>query len=252
MRIFYECKNSEQSHAFRRETNLKDVINVYTFDQKLRLLAMSAAEQIEIAARAIISDTMSIDHGSHWFLDSSNFLESFEHRKFLGDLDKMIDKAKGKQPFIDHYYNKYNCPKTPPSWMIFEIMSFGTISTIYNKILLKDRKAIARQFGFHYKFMSSWLHSVTALRNLCAHHARLWNRSFSVSPKRPKNLKQDLVDKDKTFYAQAVVLKILLDKITGHSCWAEQLKQLFCEFPDIPLKPMGFEKGWDQTELWNA
>ncbi|MFM7793764.1 MAG: Abi family protein, partial [Microcystis panniformis] len=32
---------------------------------------------------------------------------------------------------MQHYNNNYDDPEIPPSWMIFEMLSLGTVSLIY-------------------------------------------------------------------------------------------------------------------------
>ncbi|WP_349293799.1 Abi family protein [Marinobacter sp. M3C] len=34
--------------------------------------------------------------------------------------------------------------------------------------------------------LQSWLHTLTIVRNICAHHARLWNRELGIKPELPK------------------------------------------------------------------
>ena len=135
--------------------------------------------------------------------------------------------------------------------MLFEILNVGTVSKIYSSLPLTHQKEIARQFGVHYRILTSWLHTISSLRNICAHHARLWNRAFGIPPKRVKNLKEHFERNDR-FYAQIVTIKVLLDKITGHSVWAQKLKDLLDEYPDVPQKHMGFIEGWQQTGLWSG
>ncbi len=49
-----------------------------------------------------------------------------------------------------------------------------------------DRKAIARRLNLVAPLLESWLHTLTTIRNICAHHARLWNRELGIRPKLPE------------------------------------------------------------------
>ena len=98
--------------------------------------------------------------------------------------------------------------------------------------------------------LTSWLHTISSLKNICAHHARLWNRVFGVSPKRVKILKDHFHQNDR-FYAQAVAIKVLLNNIAGESLWANKLKDLLDKYPEVPQKHMGFIENWEQTDLWS-
>ena len=243
--------NGGASHEFVNGVALDDIIDLYVFDRKLRLVVMDAVERIEVAIRSVISDTMSVAHGPHWFLEEGNFKPSFDHAKFMEKLPVIVAEVGEHQTFIKHYLSKYTEPECPPSWMLFEIMDFGTASKIYSSVLLEHQKEIAEHFGVHYKILTSWVHTISSLRNICAHHSRLWNRVFGVSPKRLKKLIEHFEPNDR-FYSQAVAIKVLLDKISGHTLWAGRLKQLFEDFPKIPKHHMGFPDGWEKTDLWSG
>ena len=77
----------------------------------------------------------------------------------------------------------------PDAWMILESATFGTLSKMYNNLKnqLPERAAIANDFGLYSaKELSSWLEAISVLRNIIAHHSRLWNRSLA---KQPMNIK---------------------------------------------------------------
>jgi abortive infection bacteriophage resistance protein len=246
---FQKKKHGGDTHDFVDGTTLDKIINLYIFDRKLRLLVMDAIERIEVAIRAVLSDTMSLAHDPHWFMNASNFKESFNHKNFMEKVDEAVKEIGRHQTFINHYNSTYNDPIYPPSWMLFEILHFGTVSKIYSALPLPHQKEIAGQFGVHYRILTSWLHTISSLRNICAHHARLWNRVFGISPRSVKAL-QEHFDHNDRFYAQVVTIKVLLDKITGHSLWAQKLKDLFDEYPDVPKAPMGFPENWTKSDLW--
>jgi abortive infection bacteriophage resistance protein len=246
---FQKKKHGGDTHDFVDGTSINDIIDLYIFDRKLRLLVMDAVERIEVAIRSVISDTMSVAYAPHWFVNASNFKDSFGYEKFMEKVEEAVKEVGRHQTFINHYTSTYDEPVHPPSWMLFEILHFGTVSKIYSGLPLPHQKDIAEQFGVHYKVLTSWLHTISSLRNICAHHARLWNRVFGISPKRVKSL-QEHFERNDRFYAQAVTIKVLLDKIAGHSLWAKKLKDLFGEYPNVPKNHMGFPENWDQSDLW--
>ena len=71
----------------------------------------------------------------------------------------------------------------PPSWMALEVVSFATLSRLFQSLRLDSRKEyITEQFGLKkVAILENWLHSISNLRNCCAHHSRVWNRRFMVS-----------------------------------------------------------------------
>ncbi|HOG73259.1 MAG TPA: Abi family protein, partial [Tenuifilaceae bacterium] len=91
-----------------------------------------------------------------------------------------IEYSRSDEEFAKAFKNKYSDPM-PPSWMMLEVSSFGTLSSLYNYLHPSwDKREIAKHFGLADKVFSSWLHSIVYLRNICAHHARLWNREMQI------------------------------------------------------------------------
>lgn len=94
--------------------------------------------------------------------------------KFNKDGDEeWIESA--KELFISHFYETYSAPKYPPSWMIAETLSFGTWSRVFSNLRLKDQKEISNIFNINKpEILAGWFHTLTVLRNFCAHHNRIW------------------------------------------------------------------------------
>ncbi|MEL6438640.1 MAG: Abi family protein [Cyanobacteria bacterium J06621_8] len=248
---FQDASSSASHHQFKQGTAFEDILNLYIFDRKLRLLILDAIERIEVAIKASISNTMSLQSGAHWFMDKNNFKTEFEHQKFIEKLKNDVNQNK-REEFIKHYRSKYYSPEFPPSWMIFEILSFGTVSFIFKNLELQNRKKTAKLFDVDEKIMSSWLHSISYCRNLCAHHCRIWDRTFTITPTtKARDYKQYLIENNKLF-AQLVIIQVLMQKITINSHWSDNLKVLIQEYKSIPIQDMGFPKNWDDFPLWRT
>jgi abortive infection bacteriophage resistance protein len=150
---------------------------------------------------------------------------------------------------IKHYYTKYGLPEFPPSWMVFENVCFGMVSTAYAYLHVREQKIIASAFSLHASILKSWLQSLAYVRNLCAHHMRLWNRIYTIKPRIAHSHKADLTPNDR-FYAQACIIQVFLKTILKDSSWAQCLKRLFDEYPDIPQEKMSFPLEWWKAEIW--
>ena len=96
---------------------------------------MDAVERIEISVRAALSNVIAPRHGAHWYMSKAPFGRSFDHARFIDDIKQQIGHApadhKRRDIYIEHYYRTYSTPDMPPSWMVFESVSFGTISVAY-------------------------------------------------------------------------------------------------------------------------
>jgi abortive infection bacteriophage resistance protein len=87
--------------------------------------------------------------------------------------------------FIKHFKNTYSDP-WPPVWVIFEILSMRQFSILYsNTAKSPPRKSVADYFGVKETVLTSWLHTLVYVRNICAHYARLWNKDLRVAVKLP-------------------------------------------------------------------
>jgi abortive infection bacteriophage resistance protein len=88
------------------------------------------------------------------------------------------------------------------------------------------------------------------LRNLCAHHSRLWNRKFVIKPVITKRHEQFLKSNDRC-YSMAVVVEDLLRIIAPGTSWAHRLRHLLATNPFADPAAMGFPAGWEAEPFWN-
>jgi abortive infection bacteriophage resistance protein len=249
-------ENSGLLNQYKPGTTFEQVLDRYTFDRKLRLLVIDAIERIEIAIRTVMTNYLALRYGSHWYTQRNLFLSRFDHTAFIQTLRKEIvphgkNKQKKCEQFIQEYYDHYTTPEFPPSWMIAEILSLGTWSMLFAH--LKDRtdqKAISKPFDLSYSVMTSWLHSLTYLRNLCAHHNRLWNRRFLFTPLIAKKYVKQLTPNN-SFSAQAAILRIFMGIISPESHWSQRLWELINTHQEIAHHQMGFRKQWNEDPFWN-
>ncbi|MBE8597612.1 Abi family protein [Xenorhabdus sp. BG5] len=227
-------------------TTLEDVIQLYEFDRKLRLIILEQIQKVEIGLRTCLSEHMSGKYGAHWFMNLSVLSNDYHYENFFGQINE------AKETFIEHYKKKYHTPKYPPSWMITETLSFGSWSKMYKSLLPVDQKAIAHKFNVkNYEVMASWFHTLSHIRNLCAHHNRIWNRSFrAFPPKKGSELAQHIINPS-TLYSRLAVLKYLSDQVSYNDGLKTQLTELMKDKPCcVKWEKMGFIDNWAGTPLW--
>ena len=147
-----------------------------------------------------------------------------------------------------------------PTWAIFEELTFGELSHFYKGIALdSDKKRIAQSFGLNFPLMESWLHALTIVRNVCAHHSRFWNRELGVKPAIPK-AKKDMVwatylNIPNSHMRIAMVLAILhffMQRVSPDTSWHKRLFELFDSFPEIDLEAMGLPLNWRDDVFWQV
>jgi len=245
-----QIEEGRQDHKFADATTFDDVLDLYVFDRKLRLLVLDAIERIEVSMRTVISDHMAYNYGAHWYLSPEHFKEDFKHDEFLETVRREIGyDDKPRDIYISHYRNVYSDPELPPGWMVFEALSFGKVSKLFTYLKTEDKRNIASAFKLKHPFFKSWVHTLASLRNICAHHGRVWNRVFGVKPSRPTAMKKNIPQSNR-FYAQAVIIMDLLNTIAPHSEWGHRLQDLMQEHPKVDIARMGFPENWHEHSIW--
>lgn len=278
---------SDTDHGFMAGTTLRQIVAVYNFDRELRNLIMDAIERFEVAVRAGINNHMSNSASdAHWYQESLNFNRYYDHARLLNEIQKKLDEEKSaylrearkidnsrapepaktlrkeqrrRDNYFRYYGQEYDQPELPPSWAVLEELSIGSLSHLYSGIARDaDRKHIAKRFGVSQEVLASWLHTLTFVRNCCAHHARLWNRELSVPPKLPNKdsnwqiprASSALPDPDRRIYIVLMMLTHLMQHVSPDSRWVLRLKTLLERDADISLPSMGFPESWQTMPFW--
>lgn len=183
-----------------------DLLSLYNFDRQLRLVFLNALERIEIASKSLVSNHMALTYGPFWYNDPYAVPQ---------EIIDLIKTHKGPQDqnhkFIVHYRKKYTEPKYPPSWMVMEVIGMSDISKIISKLTNKDLKPIAEFFNHSSRVIKSWLRSLTITRNICAHHGRLWDRFYTISPERTDEIHKNILHR--SLAEQIVITNYLMGKI---------------------------------------
>lgn len=242
-------------HAFRNGTTFDDVLTLYIFDRELRLLVLDAIERIEVALRAQWAHHMAMKHGPHGYLEQVHYKQTQYHENDVASLKKEFERSEGT--FAIHYRNKYSSPDMPPVWVAAEVMSFGLLSKFYSNLKARaDRKSIADPFALDEAVVTSFAHHISTVRNICAHHGRLWNTRFTVTmtvPKYPAKLPVALRDADPRYlYNTLVLLDYLLDLIAPDNEWKERLVALIDGCPLADPSSMGFPPDWQSRAVWKT
>ena len=246
----------EQDHAthrFKQGTSFEDVLNLYVFDRELRLLLLDAIERIEISVRANWAYVLACNYGPHAYLDAEHAHRKNWHQTNLSKLTSEIDRS--DELFIKHYQETYTEPQLPPTWSVTEVMSLGALSHWLTNLKPSDRADIAAVYGINEFVLKSFMRHLTYVRNLCAHHSRVWNRSLTVTtaiPRKPKALAASCnANQDRRIYNTLAICQYLMQIISPNSTWAERLIALVHEH-DIDTKFMGFPMNWAELEIWQG
>lgn len=233
-------------------TSFKEIINLYEFDRTLRIHVMEAIERVEITARAHISYFIAQKYGIFGHYDDTNFHPQFNHEEWTNKLEKEIKRS--KDTFIQHYKGKYRDFPNLPIWMCTEIMSFGSLSVFYRGMRNEDKSKISEIYNIHYKTLQNWLHTLTYIRNVCAHHSRLWNRDIAITPPKLKEScwRPPITPTTQHVFYILLILRTLLRASNIEAHWKTKIEDLISSIPDAEktLPAMGFPREWKNHPKW--
>ena len=241
------------NHKFKTGTNFNQILRLYRFDKKLRIILFNEIEKIEIAVReAVMNMSAEITGDIFWLTNNVHFHDKNIFNSSMSLLKKEYDKS--TEDFIEHFKQTYIEPY-PPAWILGELLPMGNVNIYYRN--LKDKtlkKRIAKRFYLHAPVFESWLSVLTLTRNACCHHSRVWNKVNKIIPNDMRGMTRPWItlpsDKKRIYY-NICIIKYFLDVISPNNDFISKLQRLFVDFPEIDLAAMGFPANWETEPLWH-
>ncbi|TMP26693.1 DNA-binding protein [Pseudoalteromonas rubra] len=255
---FLPFEQNHSNHIFQANTSFSDVLNLYIFDRKLRLLILDAIERFEVSLRTQFAYHLSHSYNTaHPHLKPELFLNPLIYGSSVSQLAR--DVKNSKEEFIKHLTSKYE-ELMPPIWAVVELMTLGNLSKWFSNIKQrKDRQDISRIYKLDEKVMTSFCQHLSLIRNHSAHHARLWNRDFTKTMMLPKKGPDALLqslhllpDSDRRLrklYNTLTMTANLMDIIAPGNLWKLKLKHLINQHK-IDTSKMGFPDNWLEKPIW--
>ncbi len=248
---FYKSPKSDLK--LKEGTNFEQVLTLYRFDKKLRILLFNEIEKIEVAIRSVLANIgcQELDD-RYWITKPEYFANADKFNQTLAVIDKELTSS--KEDYIEDFRRNY-VENYPPAWMITEVLSFGNLNYIYSNVASNQlMKRIAEYFGLKPQVFTSWLTVLANLRNMCCHHARVWNRDFMLKPAEPRKTKYAWIgtlkmDKKRIYY-RLCIIRYFLSSISPNNNFNEKLLELLTNFPSVDIAAMGFNKEWKNEDLW--
>lgn len=251
------CLAFEDSrHAFRVRTKFEDVVAAYRFDVALRDLLTEALEVIEVDSRSVMAYLFGSNCGAFGHIDPTNFKPSFNHTDWNERVREETDRS--SELFVEHFKNNYAGFPNLPCWIATEVMSFGTVSKMYGGLKDALQNPIASRYNMQKGDFESALHHLSYVRNVCAHHSRLWDRVWAITPRVPKaqQWQPPLVpDRSRVFVTILMIYRVLkrcsaIDHFATD--WRRRINELMKNKPPIEnaLTRMGMPTEWYKHPYW--
>lgn len=254
---WWDMQIDKVSHRFKEDTYFEDVIDRYNFDRQLRLILFDAIERIEISLRTKMIYHLSVSYGPHWYIDEGIFNDLDKHQDHIEALFREFSYS--QEIFTKDHKRRYP-EEDPEAWKILEIASMGTLSKLYKNLKhqLPEKSNIAKELGLNlHSELSSWLESITYLRNIIAHHSRIWSRTMVKRPIDTLNnplghwfenrLRES--QKKKPFLIISTMV-YLCNNINLSNGTKQQIIELIENNPAIPIYKLGFLDNWRRAPIW--
>ena len=240
-------------------TTFEVVWEKYSFDRKLRTLLMDAIERIEVGLRTLFSYHHAHEHGPFGYALDPQSLPKLAEDKRIGLLQKIgVEVDRSKERFVSHFQMKYgDVHDDLPIWMSTEVMSLGCVLSLWQASSNKVKNAVASQFGVRHEVLRTWLWSLNEVRNICAHHGRLWNRDLGNKPTIPHpkhhpDWHSPVAIPNRRVFGVLTVCSHSLGRLAPTSQWRARVHTLLDEHPRVPIRNMGFPDNWLDSPLWKV
>jgi abortive infection bacteriophage resistance protein len=171
--------------VFVSGTTFEQIVALYRLDEQLRDAVFAVLTTLEIFLRTRMAYELSHHSGAFAHYDLSIYQYEDKGKAWPTQLEEATIER--REPFLKHYKEKYNDFPRLPIWIACEVIHLTSLSKFYSCLSSKSKRLICSFAEVDHDVFTSWLHTITFIRNICAHHGRLWSRNISISPWLPEN-----------------------------------------------------------------
>ena len=257
--IFYDYT----TRTYLPDTTFEDIVNLYDFDEELRLLIFKYICHIEQRIRSQISYHFCDKYSSNQndYLDPNNYNYSRRNHNGINKLIQILTynaNISSAHDYIVYQRRKY---QNVPLWAVVNTLTIGQISKMYSYMQSDIQSKISHCYeAVNERELRQHLKVITDFRNVCAHNERLFlYHSHTDIPDTalhkklgvPKNGSNYSVGKNDLF-AIVIALRYLLPK-EDFKRFYKQLKSIIFSYQkktskdntDKLLSSMGFPVTWN-------
>ncbi len=241
-----------RSHdVFFPSTNFQNIIDIYEFDHEMRHILLNYINKIEVAVKSIYSYEFTKIHGPIGYRLSTNFSNLKEYSRIINKAEEQKERRHSHEAYLKHFIDDLN--EEVPLWAYVELLTISDISCLYAISEPTIKIAVANKMGLMLKngpeLLGKFMHSMTIIRNLCAHGSRLYNRLFEQKPslnKKEFSLLREQSDgtKDNSHLFGFILIAKRLLKPDEFRCLKDEIINLKQKYPFVDLKHYGFCDDW--------
>ena len=243
------------THEFWPTARFDRVIELYHFDKRLRALLLECLEPIEISLRANIARQVSLLHGpwAHEFRDVSYRNDTWP--KAFEMLRRALEHAQVNDDSIPLYGTGLPGDRQTPQLSVsIEYLPFGSLAYWFRNLVPRDaQRSVSEVYSVHPDILSSWLRHLAVVRNIAAHHGRVWNRVIPFQPRIPRGhgIAASVNNRVNKVYNTLVIIQHLLRCVNAQVQVQDRLVQLVNGHA-IRLSTVGFPSDWMERSIWKG
>lgn len=242
-----------KNDVFSEFATFQNIVDIYNFDHELRHIILQYLEIIEVQMKSVYAYEFTKIHGPIGYLDESFFTNTTKHQEILDKVEQQKKRRLSHEAYLKHFINDLH--QDIPLWAYVDLFTISDISFLYSISEQSIKDAVARTFGLSMSkgasILESYMHSMTIIRNLCAHGSRIYNRLFEQKPSLNKTEKALLIKNNKGeldnahFYGFLLIMRRLLPADTFNEM-KQSIIALTKKYPFVRMDYYGFRNDWQQ------
>lgn len=240
-----------KNDVFSKNATFQNIVDIYDFDHELRHILLKYIEIIEATFKSIYAYEFTRVHGVIGYLDSSLFSNPTRHEEIIKKSEKQKKMRLPHEAYLKHFIGDLN--QKVPLWAYVDLLTIADISFLYSISEVQIKKNVAMRFGLmmsrNDSIIGKFMHSMTIIRNLCAHGSRLYNRLFEQKPslnKKELNLLDKNIDgtvDNAHLYGFLMIMKRLLN-FEDFDAMKKEIEAMTKKFPFVRMSYYGFRSDW--------
>lgn len=257
---------------YRKDEYFEYGVELYRFDEKLRVLLFAVIARLEVKLRSRLDHTLSAySNNPFWYLDDTFFFTK-KGSKNIDDTRRKIQtnfRQEGEhyaRNYQEKYHNNVHPQFTdlPPFWIISELITIGSLFRIFRDIDFSYFKGLvaphnnilnnlANEFGANdFKTLTNWVQRLRDVRNRTAHHSRLWNAKLAVPSQIAGELSIREVHQYRLYLSICVIQKMIKSLGFNDIDLKNDLLRLFAgsHTAQLYMADTGFPQGWEADSFW--
>ena len=242
-----------KNDVFSNNSTFQNIEDIYSFDLELRHIILRYLEVIEVNMKSIYAHEFTRLHGADGYLDSGFFTDEAKHKEIIEKSEQQKKQRLNYEAYLKHFV--LDLKSDIPLWAYVDLFTFSDISFLYSISQEDVKEAVAHAFGLNMpkctKILGRYMHSMTIIRNLCAHGNRIYNRLFEQKPSLNNSDKKLLrINHDGTIdNAHLYGFILIMRRILPSNDFIEMkdsIINLTKKYPFVSMRYYGFRDDWEE------